>query len=172
MQKPGFFGKARLLAPAQPLSFVPVMRGGQSRAAVSQALALLRADEQLAEMESLLAFFATFVMTPDEVVKLMRWNMVMLRESPWYLEIEAEAMQKGLQQGQQQGQQLGQAELVLRLLARRFGAVPASLAGQVQALPSAQMPALLDAILDAASLEEVAAALERLAAVASNGQAA
>lgn len=154
------------------LPFVPVMRGGQSRAAVSRALALVRDDVQLAEMEPLLAFFATFVMTSDEVVKLMRWNMVMLRESPWYLEIEAEAMQKGLQQGQQQGQQLGQAELVLRLLARRFDAVPAPLAGQVQALPSAQMPALLDAILDAGTLEEVAAALERLAAVASNGQAA
>ena len=54
---------------------------------MQQALAQLRADENLAEVEPLLAFFATFVMTPDEVMQLMRWNMVMLRESPWYLEI-------------------------------------------------------------------------------------
>ena len=48
--------------------------------AIGKALALLRADEQLAEMEPLLAFFATFVMTPEEVRKMMRWNMTMLRE--------------------------------------------------------------------------------------------
>lgn len=148
------------------LPFVPVMQGGQSRAVVGRALALLRDDVRLAEMEPLLAFFATFVMTPEEVVKLMRWNMIMLRESPWYLEIEAEAIQKGLQQGleqgMQEGQQQGQAEMVLRLVARRFGAAPPDLAEQVRATPSAQMPALLDAALDAASLDDVAAALQTL----------
>lgn len=74
-----------------------------------------------------------------------------------------QGLEQGLQQGQQQGQQ-GQAELVLRLLARRFEAVPAPLAERVRATPSAQMPALLDIVLDAASLDDVAAALDALLA--------
>jgi predicted transposase YdaD len=148
------------------LPFVPVMRGGHRRAVLSQALALLRHDEQLADMESLLAFFATFVMTPDEVVKMMRWNMTMLRESPWYLEIEAEAIQKGMQQGLQQGQ----AEMVLRVLSRRFGAVPSRLAAAVRAAPGEQLPDLLDVALAAGSLDEVAAAVEALAAGGGNGK--
>jgi hypothetical protein len=77
--------------------------------------------------------------------------------------VERIGMEQGLQQGLQQGQQ-GQAELVLRLLTRRFGAVPPHLAEQVRATPSAQMPALLDAVLDAGSLDEVAAALDALLA--------
>lgn len=166
------------------LPFVPILRGGQRPEVVQQALAQLRADENLAEVEPLLAFFATFVMTPDEVMQLMRWNMVMLRESPWYLEIEAEALQRGVQQGMQQGMQegmqqgmqqgkqqgmqqglqQGQAELLLHLLSRRFGMVSPGLAEQVRGVPSAQMPGLLDVALTAASLGEVAAAVETILA--------
>ena len=94
--------------------------------------------------------------------------MVMLRESPWYLEIEAEALQRGVQQGQQQGMQQGlqqgQAELLLQLLSRRFGMVSPGLAEQVRGVPSAQMPGLLDVALTAASLGEVAAAVETILA--------
>jgi hypothetical protein len=43
------------------------LKGGEDKATISKALALLRADEQLAEMETLLAFFATFVITVEEV---------------------------------------------------------------------------------------------------------
>ncbi len=158
------------------LPFVPILSGGHRPDVVYQALALLRADENLAEAEPLLAFFATFVMTPDEVVNMMRWNMAMLRESPWYLEIEAEAlqrgMQQGLQQGKQQGKQQGQAELLLRLLSTRFKAVPPRLAERVRSVPSEQMPALLDVALSAASLDEVAAAVDAMTTGAGNGSRA
>ncbi|MFZ2360759.1 MAG: DUF4351 domain-containing protein [Anaerolineae bacterium] len=80
----------------------------------------------------------------------------MLRESPWYLEIEAEPLQRGVQQSVQQGQ----AGLLLRLLNRRFGATPPWLAERVRSVPSEQMPALLDVALTAASLDEVATAVE------------
>ncbi len=75
----------------------------------------------------------------------------------------------GMEQGIQQGLQQGQAELVLRLLARRFGAVPPHLEEQVRATPSAQMLALQDIALDAGSLDEVAAAVEAMTADAGNG---
>jgi hypothetical protein len=77
--------------------------------------------------------------------------------------VERIGMEQGLQQGLQQGQQ-GQAGLVLRLLTRRFSAVTPRLEEQVRATPSALMPALLDAALDAASLDEVTAALDALLA--------
>nr|WP_199313561.1 hypothetical protein [Leptolyngbya sp. FACHB-671] len=43
------------------LPFVPVLKQGAEVSAVQQALTLLRQDEQLIELESLLAFFASFV---------------------------------------------------------------------------------------------------------------
>lgn len=73
------------------LPFAPILKGGDNPLVIRKALARLREDEQLADMEALLAFFATFVMTPEEVLRLMRWDMTMLRESPWYSEIEEEA---------------------------------------------------------------------------------
>jgi hypothetical protein len=72
-------------------------------------------------------------------------------------------LQQGLQQGKQEGIQQGQAEMVLRLLNRRFGAVPTRLAERVRAVPSEQMPDLLDVALTASALEEVAATVEVLA---------
>ncbi len=33
----------------------------------------------------------------------MRWDMAVLRESPWYLEILQKGVEQGLQQGLQQG---------------------------------------------------------------------
>ena len=70
----------------------------------------------------------------------------------------------GIEQGMQQGMQQGQTELVLRLLERRFGPVPALLVEQVRATPSQQMPELLDVILDAAALDQVAVALAAMLA--------
>ncbi len=102
------------------LPFVPVLRGGDSEATINKALALLRADATIAEMEPLLAFFATFVMTPDEVRNVMRWNATMLRESPWYNEFMKEGLELGLEQGLQQGLEQGlQARTRARKTRRR-----------------------------------------------------
>jgi flagellar biosynthesis/type III secretory pathway protein FliH len=72
-------------------------------------------------------------------------------------------LQQGLEQGKQEGIQQGQAEMVLRLLNRRFGAVSPRLAGRVRAVPSQRMPDLLDVALTASVLEEVATTVEALA---------
>jgi hypothetical protein len=53
--------------------------------------------------------------------------------------------------------------MVLRLLNRRFGAVPPRLAERVRAVPSERMPDLLDVALTASVLEEVATTVEVLA---------
>jgi hypothetical protein len=64
--------------------------------------------------------------------------------------------------GMEQGLQQGQAELVLGKLTRRFGAVPPGLALRIRGLPGPKMLILLDVAYSAASLDEVAAALDAL----------
>lgn len=158
------------------LPFVPVLRGGDSEATINKALALLRADATIAEMEPLLAFFATFVMTPDEVRNVMRWNATMLRESPWYNELMKEGLElgleqgreQGLQQGLQQGRQEGEAEILLFILTDRFGEIPADLAFRIRTLSSKNLRALATTVVTVATLDEVVKAVHGLTLGAGN----
>jgi predicted transposase YdaD len=70
------------------LPFVPILQGGENESTIREALQMLRADEQLNQLETVLAFFATFVLDSTLVQEIMRWDMAVLRESPWYQEIE------------------------------------------------------------------------------------
>ncbi|MBK9049809.1 MAG: DUF4351 domain-containing protein [Chloroflexi bacterium] len=65
----------------------------------------------------------------------MRWDMLVLRESPWYQEILQEGIQKGVQQGLEQGKEQGQLKLLLRLLSRELGSLPAELSERIRQLP-------------------------------------
>jgi predicted transposase YdaD len=47
----------------------------------------------------------------------MRWDMTVLRESPWYREILQEGRQGGIEEGRQEGEQA----IILHLLSRRVG---------------------------------------------------
>jgi predicted transposase YdaD len=51
-------------------------------------------SEQLSQLETVLAFFATFVLDSALVQQIMRWDITVLRESPWYQQIlrEGEAL--------------------------------------------------------------------------------
>lgn len=81
------------------LPFIPVLKNGGEEAVVRQAVQLLRADQQLSELEPLLAFFASFVLSSRLVQQIMRWDMAVLLESPWYQEILNKGRQEGLRQG-------------------------------------------------------------------------
>ncbi len=132
-------------------------------ATVERALALLRQDEQLVELEALLAFLASFVLDSDVVRQIMRWDMAVLRESPWYQEILREGERQGWQQGKEVGRQEGRQEgrqgegrsLILRLLTRRVGDLPPALTAQVQALSLAKLETLGDALLEFTELADL-----------------
>ncbi|MDW8317290.1 MAG: DUF4351 domain-containing protein, partial [Anaerolineae bacterium] len=96
-------------------------------------------------------------------------DMVMLRESPWYLEIEQEALQRGMQKGLEQGLQQGQAALVVQALSRRFGSVPEELAARVRSAPLSAMSALLDVALTVQTLDEAIAAVDQVLTQSGNG---
>ncbi len=129
------------------LPFVPILRGGGEASVVRRALQLLRADAQLNQLESLLAFFASFVLDTPLVQQIMRWDMAVLRESPWYQEILAEGEQRGLQQGVQQGLQQGVRQQLIRVLRRRFGEIPHELETKLEGKSVEELENLMDSAL-------------------------
>jgi len=139
------------------LPFVPILKGGGEEGVVREALRELRADEALNELEPLLSFFASFVLELPVVQDIMRWDMAVLRESPWYEQILKEGLQQGREQGLQEGRQEGEMQLVLRLLTRRFGVLEARTQQQIRRLSIAQLEALAEALLDFSDVEALEA---------------
>jgi predicted transposase YdaD len=129
------------------LPFVPILKDGGNQQTVRRALVQLQQNEQLVELESLLGFFASFVLDTDLVRQIMRWDMTVLRESPWYQEIR--------QEGKTEGEQAGEVRLVLRLLTRRLGPLPTNVEAQVQTLALPQLEALGEALLDFVQLSDL-----------------
>ena len=83
----------------------------------------MRENEQLMDLEPLLSFFASFVLEIPIVQQIMRWDMTVLRESPWYNEI--------LKQGE--------ANLIIRQLSKRFGNLDPAIASQIRQLSISQL---------------------------------
>jgi predicted transposase YdaD len=108
--------------PIRPLiPFVPLFKNGNNELVVREALGMLRADETLEDFETLLAFFATFVLDTQLVQNIMRWDMAILEQSPLYRELAQRERQQGLQQGLQQGQQEQKRETIKNICRIRFG---------------------------------------------------
>ncbi|WP_049790639.1 hypothetical protein [Trichormus azollae] len=63
---------------------MPILKGGAEEAVVRKAVLKLRENEQLRELEPLLSFFVSFILEIRIVQQIMRWDMTVLRESPWY----------------------------------------------------------------------------------------
>lgn len=123
----------------QLLPFVPLFRGGDDEAVVQRALHELRADERLSELEPLLAFFSTFVLKSDIVKRIMRWDMAVLMQSPWYQEIVEERVRKDILVG----------------LDVRFGPVPPRIAERIRGVTDVDvLEALLRLAFAAESLDE------------------
>jgi predicted transposase YdaD len=137
------------------MPFVPILQGGGEPQVIQQAVQVLQQDPELNELESLLAFFASFVLDTELVAQIMRWDMAVLRESPWYQEIDQQGEQRGLLRGREEGRQEGRQEgaaqeassLVFRQLSRLFTLSP-SLRQQVQTLSLSQLESLSEALLD------------------------
>lgn len=129
------------------LPFAPILRGGGSESVLKRSLEALEADEQLMEFRNLLGYFATFVLRSSLVQQIMRWDMAMLRETPWYEEI--------LEEGQQQEAR----RMLLRLLRRRFNEVPEDVPSSLQGLSLEQLEELGEVFVEVNSLDEFIAAI-------------
>jgi predicted transposase YdaD len=100
--------------------FVPLMKGADG-GTIRDGVRLLREREVGEEAEVALALFASFVMEAEQIRQIVRWDMAVLRESPWYNQILEEGLQQGLQQGQMEGTVRTQRENILQVLRARFG---------------------------------------------------
>ena len=129
------------------LPFVPILKGGAEETIVREAVIKLRENEQLRDLEPLLSFFASFVLEIPIVQQIMRWDMTVLRESPWYNEI--------LKQGLQQGEQQGEANLIIRQLSKRFGNLDPAIASQIRQLSISQLETLGESIFDFSAMADL-----------------
>ncbi|MCB0091167.1 MAG: Rpn family recombination-promoting nuclease/putative transposase [Caldilineaceae bacterium] len=129
------------------LPFTPILYGGSDPLKIGKAVSLLREQEDIHELEPLLAFFASFVLDTQLVRNIMRWDMTILRESPWYAEILKEGLAEGRDLGYKQGIEQGEAEMIVRLLALRFGECEPELANRIMRLKGFQLALLAEPIL-------------------------
>ena len=134
--------------PISPLiPFVPVLKGGADESTVQRALRILRADEQLSQLETVMAFFASFVLDSSLVRQIMRWDMGILSESPWYQQI--------LNEGRQQGKQEEAVAMITRLLNRRFGSLSPELQERLRGLTLEQLEELSEVLLDLRAIAQL-----------------
>ena len=133
------------------LPFVPILKGGEDESIIREALRLLQADEQLNQLETVLAFFATFVLDSSLVQEIMRWDMTVLRESPWYEEI--------LQRGKRE-ERLSSIELCLEV---KFGNEGLKFMPKISEISDLEtLKTIQRSILTVASLEELKHILQNL----------
>ena len=133
------------------LPFVPILKGGEDESIIREALRLLQADEQLNQLETVLAFFATFVLDSSLVQEIMRWDMTVLRESPWYQEI--------LQRGKRE-ERLSNIELSLEV---KFGNEGLKLMPKISQISDLEtLKTIQRSILTVASLQELRLVMENL----------
>ncbi|MHC5757653.1 Rpn family recombination-promoting nuclease/putative transposase [Nostoc sp.] len=131
------------------LPFVPILKGGENESTIREALRMLRADEQLNQLETVLAFFATFVLESTLVQEIMRWDMTVLRESPWYQEI----LREGQAPGEARGEVRGIISSIETSLEAKFGSDGLELMSQISDLE--QLKEILRRIVVANTIQEL-----------------
>jgi predicted transposase YdaD len=132
-----------------------VLKGGAEESTVQRALRILRADEQLSQLETVMAFFASFVLDSSLVRQIMRWDMAVLSESPWYQQILNEGRQEGLQAGRQEGKQEEAVAMITRKLNRRFGSLSPELQERLRGLTLEQLEELSEVLLDFTAIAQL-----------------
>jgi hypothetical protein len=90
---------------------------------------------------------------PEDLLEVR--NMLATRAEEWKQAWLREGRQEGLHEGRQEGRQEGEAKLLLRLLERRFGALPHQVTDRVRAAEISVLEEWGMRILDAGSLEDV-----------------
>jgi hypothetical protein len=105
----------------------------------------VRVPEELSEVRNMLA------------TRAETWKQQWLQEGrqEGLQEGELRGRQEGRQEGRREGRQEGEATLLLRLLERRFGALPASVTNRVAAAGTATLEEWSLRVLDAKGLDDV-----------------
>jgi hypothetical protein len=81
--------------------------------------------------------------------------MISERIDNWKEQLIKQGLQQGMQQGMQQGLLEGQAQLLQRVLVRRFGVLPATVEAQINTATLMQIESWFDRSMDAPNLDAV-----------------
>jgi len=103
------------------LPFVPILKRVEDESTIREVLNIIRKQEDLNELETVLAFFATFVLKSAVVREIMRWDMAVLHKSPWYQEIFSEGEARGEARGKAEGNTEGRLSSIETVLTAKFG---------------------------------------------------
>jgi predicted transposase YdaD len=129
---------------------------------IREGVRLLRQRGMGEEMEVVLALFTSFVMEPEQIQRIMRWNMAILKESPWYQEIVQEGQQEGLQTGRRG---------ILRLFKERFDPSYEAVGQLEQNLQEVtDLADLVDLLVHTAQAQSIDTFLEETKRAAEKGQ--
>jgi predicted transposase/invertase (TIGR01784 family) len=148
------------------LPFVPLMAGADE-GVIRRGVSLLRARQADERLETILGLFASFVLDIETIQQIVRWDMNILRESPWYQEILEEGLKQGREEGREEGILQGQREAILNFLRIRFYLQAETNDALTQRLAQIQsVIALQTLVVAAAEAETLANFIERLDEVA------
>jgi len=98
------------------LPFVPLMAGGDTEQMVRRCAARIRQEPQAAELETILAMFAGYVLEPAVIKQILRWEMAVVQESPIIQELRAEWLAEGYEKGHEAGIETGERKATLEAL--------------------------------------------------------
>jgi predicted transposase/invertase (TIGR01784 family) len=115
--------------------------------------ALLQSAPTAAEFQRCLSLIETILankfpdLTTEMIMQILDLKQMDITQSRFYQEI--------LQEGRQEGRQEGEANLVLRLLTRRFGSLSTEQSDRLKALSIPQLEELAEALLDFTELSDL-----------------
>jgi predicted transposase YdaD len=116
----------------------------------------MRTSEQLEQFDTLLGFFASFMLDKALVQNIMRLDMAILQESPWYQQILSEGEQKGEKRGEQRGEKRGILAAIELGLELKFGADALELMESVSEVQDLEkLKVIKDAIKSVNTLDEL-----------------
>ena len=74
--------------------FIPLMQGGNTEPLLRRCVERIRQEPLAAELESILAVFASYVVDTRLITNLLRWEMPIVKESPLIQELLAQEREK------------------------------------------------------------------------------
>ncbi len=114
---------------------------------------LVRMELDPARMTLLTGFFETYLRLNEEEESILESEIgrIDAKEAERMIEITTSWEQKGKKEGRMEGQ----ADLLIRLLYRKFTDVPSEIENRIRTLPPEKLQSLADAIFDLKSVDDV-----------------
>ncbi len=139
------------------------MRGGDTEQMLRRCAERIRQEPQAAELETVLALFASRVMDINLVKQIVRWNMEeIIEELPLMQEFRDKWIERGREDGLEEGERKATLKALRRTLLVRFGAVSDTLDEQLNHLDLATLEQLNEIALTATTLPAFEAALSEI----------